>query len=452
MSTTPITANVILARLDRIPFWPYARIVLLAIGAGFFFAFFDVVIIGLVLPDIEQQFQVTADTAAWTITTSLIGYILGAFVVGRISDRYGRRKAIFVSISLFTVGSFFCALSSNIDMLIFWRFISGMGIGSEIAVATTLMGELTPAPCRGKYTSWAVGCGMLGFAVVPFVGMALLPEHTWGWRALFLIASASGIIIALSRFFVPESPRWLISQNRVKEAEAMVQQAEIHMKNKGIILPEIKMDVENNQPPHHLSFMELLKSAYFPYLLLFVVIWFVYYLGNYAWLTLGTSLFIDKGFTLVQSLGFVSLSSLGFILGTGISIWIADKFERKHIAFIILLIWSAALLLIGWFPSVLMIIISGFIAAASIAALIPILYIYTAEHFPTSIRTTCIAITDGLGHLGGAICGQVTLGVYAWFKLSGFGFAASFSCMALTGLITAACVLLGKKVTGRSLS
>ena len=439
----------ILARLDRLPRWPYPFLALFAIGAGFFFAFFDTVIIGLILPDIEMQFHITADMATWTISSSLMGYIIGAFIISRISDAYGRRKAIFISIILFTVGSFFCAFTHHIGSLIFWRFISGMGIGAEIAVATTLIGELTPAACRGRYSSLAVSFGFLGFAIVPFVGMLLLPHHTWGWRAFFLIASISGVIIAITRLWVPESPRWLISKNRLQEATIIIEAAEQRTKKKNILLvaPVLSNDTS---PIVQLNFFQLFRSHYFFYVLLFVAIWFIYYLGNYAWLTLGTSLFVDKGYSLGQSLGLVSLSSLGFIVGTIFPIYLSDKYERKKIAICILFIWTIALLCVAWLPSIWMFVISGFIAAMSISALLPILYIYTAEHFPTSVRTTCVAITDGLGHLGGAICGQVMLGIYAYFQaLFGLGFQAAFTGMAITGLMTAGLVLFGKKMTGK---
>lgn len=439
----------ILSQFDRLQRWPYPFIALLAIGAGFFFAFFDVVIIGLILPDIEAQFHVTANLAAWAISSSLIGYIVGAFIISRISDAYGRRKAIFISIIFFTVGSFFCAFAHHLGSLIFWRLISGIGIGAEIAVATTLMGELTPAACRGRYSSLAVSFGFLGFAIVPFVGMLLLPHHVWGWRAFFLIASVSGVIIGITRLYVPESPRWLINKNRLQEAMAIIESAEYRAKQKSIRLvePALSNDVS---PIIKLTFFQLFKSQYFPYVLLFVTIWFIYYLGNYAWLTLGTSLFVDKGYSLVQSLSFVSLSSLGFIVGTIFPIYFSDKYERKKIALCILFIWTMALLCVAWLPSIWMLVISGFIAAMSISALVPILYIYTAEHFPTSVRTTCVAITDGLGHLGGAICGQVILGMYTYFQACcGFGFQAAFTVMAMTGLIAAGLVLFGKKMTGK---
>jgi len=78
--------------------------------------------------------------------------------------------------------------------------------------------------------------------------------------------------------------------------------------------------------------------------------------------------------------------------------------------------------------------------------LIPILYTYTGESFPTKIRATGIAITDGLGHLGGAFCGQIVFAIY-----NRFGFSGALTGMAVTGLIAGILVLAGVKTTGRSL-
>ena len=96
-------ANNLLARLDRIPIWPYPWYVLVAIGTGFFFAFFDVVVIGLALPEIEKQFAITAQVATWTITSSLVGYIIGSFLDSHLSDWLGRRWAMFVSIAFVSI-------------------------------------------------------------------------------------------------------------------------------------------------------------------------------------------------------------------------------------------------------------------------------------------------------------------------------------------------------------
>ena len=438
--------GLILNRLDRIPIWPYSQLVLISIGAGFFFAFFDIVALGLALPKIEQDFHISAEIAAWSITSGLIGYILGSFIDSRISDCYGRQIGIYLSILFFSAGSIFCAFSQSIEAFVAWRLVSGMGLGAEIALVTTLVGELSPASCRGRYTSRAIAFGMLGFAVVPFVGMFIVPNYSWGWRALFVMGGLGGLIILFTRWWVPESPRWLIAQGSLEKADAIVTKAEVFAQKR--LKTELPPPATTQLViPHRLSLKHIFNAPYHRRLILFIAIWFVYYLGNYSWLTLSTNLFYDKGFHLAKSIDFVAISSCGFIIGSIFPILWGDKIERKKFAAIVAVIWSLALLAIGWYPVTWVIIVGGLIASTSIAAIIPIMYAYTAENFPTSARATCLSITDGLGHLGGAICGQVIFGLYALFQHVGFGFQAAFSCMALTGLITAFLLTRGINMT-----
>jgi MFS transporter, putative metabolite:H+ symporter len=144
-----------LARLDRIPVWPDERKLLWVIGAGYFFAFFDIVTISYALPVIAKQFHVSKGTVALSVTSSLIGYIIGAFADSTIADKWGRRLSLSISVAVFSLGTVLAALSSGVVELIIFRFISGLGIGAEIAAVTTYIGEISPAPLRGRYTSWA---------------------------------------------------------------------------------------------------------------------------------------------------------------------------------------------------------------------------------------------------------------------------------------------------------
>ena len=174
----------LLVRLDRIPIWPHSRWVLGVVGAGFFFSFFDIITIGFALPVITREFDVSAESASWAITSGLIGYIIGSFLDSRIGDRFGRRVSLYLSVGMFSIGSLLSATSTDLGWLIFWRLISGMGIGAEIALATTYIGEMSPAPLRGRYTGWAISCAFAGFAVVPLLALYLVPGFSWGWRAL----------------------------------------------------------------------------------------------------------------------------------------------------------------------------------------------------------------------------------------------------------------------------
>ena len=174
-------AGDVLARLDRIPVWPYRRSLLWIVGAGYFFAFFGIVTIGYALPVISKQLDVSTGAAATAVTSGLVGYIFGAYADSTIADIWGRRISLAISVGLFTLGTLVAAFSQSLAFLVVWRFIAGLGIGAEIASVTSYMGELSPAPLRGKYTSWATTLAYAGFSVVPIIAYFLVPAYPWGF-------------------------------------------------------------------------------------------------------------------------------------------------------------------------------------------------------------------------------------------------------------------------------
>jgi putative MFS transporter len=101
--------------------------------------------------------------------------------------------------------------------------------------------------------------------------------------------------------------------------------------------------------------------------------------------------------------------------------------------------------MIGYAVSPTIIIVFGFIASATIGLLVPMLYTYTAEHFSTNARATGVALSDGLGHIGGALAPLIILGANA-----AWGFSSAFLVMAITGVLSGALILLGIRATGRS--
>src|ERR1700761_6334014 len=214
------------ARLDRIAVWPYERKLLWIVGAGYFFAFFDIVTISFAAPVIATQFHISKATVTLSVTSSLIGYIIGAFADSTIADKWGRKLSLGISVAVFSIGTVLAAASTNVTELIVFRFISGLGIGAEIAAVTTYISELSPARLRGRYTSWATTAAYAGFAVVPFIARALVPTFASGWRILFLIGALGGATILFMRRGLPPSPRWLVTQGRAEEATELVATAE----------------------------------------------------------------------------------------------------------------------------------------------------------------------------------------------------------------------------------
>ncbi len=439
-------------RMDRLPGWSFPWRVLIVIGMAYFFAFFDIIVIGLGLPEIIKEFHISQSITTWSITSGLIGYIFGSFIDARISDLLGRKLSLCLSVAFYTLGCFLSATSTNIYWLIGWRFITGLGLGAEIAAAVTYLSELSPPKTRGKYVALAVGAGFFGFALSPFVGLAILPFITWGWRLLFVIGGVGGTIFFIFRLFLPRSPRWLVLHDKHELAEKIVAKMEETSKKryKHELSPIDESDFQQTVLPKR-SLSDLFRTGYFKRLLLFCFIWIFYYTGNYAWLTLNNVLFQKMGYSQTSSILYICIFSLGFILGSLIAIKFSDRFERKWFCFTVSIIWSFCLLIVGWFVSPAIIMIFGFLASTTISIIIPLMYGYTAENFPTSYRTTAVSISDGFGHIGAAFCGQIVFGIYHLFSTTKIGFQAAYTAMAITGLITAILLAFGNKMTKKSL-
>jgi putative MFS transporter len=437
-----------LARLDRIPVWPYERKLLWIVGAGFFFAFFDIVTISFAAPVIAQQFHVSKATVTLSVTSSLVGYIIGSLGDSFIADKWGRKISLGISVAVFSLGTILAAVSTNVTELIIFRFIAGLGIGAEIAAVTTYMGELSPSRLRGRYTSWATTAAYAGFAVVPFIARGLVPNFASGWRILFGIGALGGLTILVMRRGLPPSPRWLVAQGRVDEAREVVSAAEDKaLESMDGELPEPEAGhAEEQAVTEKVPIKALLRRPMIGRVGLFVATWFVYYIGNYGWLTLAPTLFTDKGYSLADSTTYLLVSGIGFLAGAYATTHFSDRFERKYSIAAFAIAWAASLFVIGYAVSPTIIIVFGFIASATIGLTVPMLYTYTAEHFATEARATGVALSDGLGHIGGALAPLIVLGAYtAW------GFKASFLVMAITGVATAVLLLFGLSTRGRSL-
>ncbi len=431
---TDATSSAILDRLDAIRIWPYPRRVLIALGAAYFFAFYDVVNIGDALPVIEQQFDISSQTAAYAISIGLVGYVVGSLADAVVSDRIGRRPALLLSVAMFTVGALIIALSGSFTMLLVGRFITGMGIGAEIAAAAAYLNGISPTRLRGNAGCRAVVWGYLGIAVTPFVALALVPSFDAGWRVMFVIAAVGGLAIMPLRVALPESPRWLLMTGNDDKALTLVEEAERFAAAQG--------------PPPPMPELEpaLAPRRFWVTAALFLAVWLIYYVANYGWLTLAPTLLTHEGFSLTSSLSFLCVTGVGFLVGAIGAVRYSERFERKLTISVGLLIFAGALIVIGLVPVAAVIMIFGFVVSATIGFAVPLMYVNTAEQFSTQLRARGVAIGDGVGHLGGAAAPLLILPAAA------AGFFWGMGVMALAGLLSAVLILFGQRMTGRKIS
>ncbi len=439
-------AKSIIARMQRIDKWPLPSSFLAIIAIGYFFTFYDVTDIGFAMPAIAPQFHLTGSESLFlALSIGLIGYVFGSFIIGVLSDKYGRYPMLIVTMILMAVGSFGDAASINLYMLIIFRFITGLGLGADLNLIPAYIGEFAPADRRGHLAQITFFLGILGQAVTPFVALALVPPYVFGWRILFFIGGLIAVIAVILRAQLPRSPRWLVSKGRLKEADGIVANFESYLAKKGEKLPELtendinKVDIvtETNRLP----FSYLWQKPYRLRMVVFGLWWGLWYIGNYAFLGDAATLLSDTGISVASSILYLAIGAIGYPIGAISSWFISDKIERKYIVFGGSIMWLIAMIIFGTKANDIALIVGSFLASYSLAFLLGIAYIYTSESYPTRARTSGFAMGDGLGHIGGAI-GALFLPLW----VASIGFFGGFAFIGVTTMIAGIILVIGGSV------
>lgn len=435
----------IVARLDRIPVWPYPRRLLWLLGMAYLFAFMDIVTFGITMPTLVTVLHSSLSVLSIALTINLLGYIVGAYVLSAYADLRGRKPALVLTTLLVSIGSLLTVFTTNVAWLAACRFLTGVGIGAEISLAATYLGEIAPANVRGRINALANVYAVAGIAVIPFLGVLLLPLGDIGWRLIYLVGALGGVFVWSMRAILPESPRWLATKGRLDEADAVVAEAEAAVTARGWSLPEPTVE-GSERPARGFPTQYLLRPPYLGRLIFLSLGWLLIYLGDYAWLGLGPSLLVAHGYSLSSTLDFLLISSVGDMVGILVTAYyLVAHYEKKHISVAGIILRGAGVLAIALARNPLEISVAVFILSAAMMTQPGVLYLYTAEHFPTRARTNGVALTDGIGHIGGALAPYLVLPfvpvVIGGVHQGGFGvmacaYAAAALTMGLCGLRT----------------
>jgi putative MFS transporter len=433
----------ILARQDRIAVWAMPWTYLAIVGTGYFFTFYDIADIGFAIPQVQTQFHLSGGESTFlALAIGLIGYAIGSVVIGLLADRVGRFRMLIVTITLTAIGSFGDAAAGSLAVLIVFRFVTGMGVGADLNLVSTYIGELSPARLRGRISVLTFLIGIIGQAVTPLIALALIPSLHNGWRWLFIIGGVIAVIALVARFELPESPRWLALHGRVDEADQLVGEMEERARRRGDKLAE--PDPSTVDTRIGFPFADLLKPPYLNRVIVFFALWFFWYIGNYGFLGDAADLFKNQG--LSAGTAYLAIGAAGYPIGAAIMAVGIDRFERQRLLFGSSIVWLVAMVLIGTAASEAVVIIGAFLASTALGMFLQAGYTYTAESFPTRARASGFALCDGIGHGGGALGGLLLPSI-----VSSLSFFAGFTMIGVTGLIAGAIALAGPAASGLSL-
>ncbi len=223
-----IVATDIPARLDRLPWGRFHTLVVVALGVTWILDGLEVTLAGSLAGALKQSPVLQFSNADVGIASSayIAGAVLGAIFFGWLTDRLGRKRLFFITLAIYLIATAATAFSWNFTSFLLFRFLTGAGIGGEYTAINSTIQELIPARYRGWTDLVINGSFWIGAALGAVGAIVLLDPALFGpdvgWRLAFLIGSALGFIIFIMRFWIPESPRWLMTHGRQSEAEAIV--------------------------------------------------------------------------------------------------------------------------------------------------------------------------------------------------------------------------------------
>ncbi len=423
-----------LDELDRIPWNKFHRRISIALGLGWGMDAFEVTLVGSILGVLGPLWHLDGFALSAILGVWFAGIMLGALGFGLLADRFGRRAVFLASLMIYGIATFATAFAPGIVILLLLRFIAGVGVGAEYSAVNAAIAELIPSAKRGFAASfvmnfWSVGT--LFAALLSWLLFSLMPAD-FAWRIVF----ACGGLVALSTLWLrrelPESPRWLLAQGRVPEAEAII----AAMKRGQASSPShgIRSGKFVRVKSHLIADLRTLVTRHKAVLALGCVLDFAEaggYYGLFAFLPLAVLPNLHLAATALPP--FYIAGSLGALLGGTIVSLLLDRLGRKPVvsfcygATALACLGFAALAPAGAAEVIMGFVVVNMLATASWVGAYPTF----SELFPTNLRASGIGISVAVGRIGALIspfliayAGRsglaAALGVLAGFWVIGF--------------------------------
>jgi sugar porter (SP) family MFS transporter len=325
------------------------RVVLLAAVAalgGFLFGFDTAVINGTVVA-VREQFGMGAGLTGFVVSSALLGCIVGAYLAGRLADRWGRIRVMVLAAVLFSISALGSGIAFGPWDLLVWRLVGGLGVGAASVIAPAYIAEISPAAVRGRLGS------LQQLAIVTGIFVALLSdaflagvaggaaEELWlgreAWRWMFWAELVPAVAYGVLSLQIPESPRYLVAKGEHEKAHAVLSQVLTTGVRERIA--EIRRTLQEER---RTSFADLRKPGGG----LLPIVWigialsvFQQFVGINVIFYYSSTLWQSVGFTEADALTQTVITSVTNIVVTVVAISLIDRIGRRKL----LLIGSAGM-------------------------------------------------------------------------------------------------------------
>jgi MFS transporter, putative metabolite:H+ symporter len=378
---------------------------ILVTGAAWTFVAMEILLVGFVAPTFTAIWQLDGRMQGLVNSAALAGSLCGSLVLGRLADRIGRRTIFQYAILWYAVFTAGTALAWGPWSVMTFRFLAGLGLGGLLVVDPSMLAEYLPPQRRGRLLVfldfwWPVGLLVATGLSYLFLGPNFDRFGDWSWRYLFLAAAFPAFLAFVVRRTLPESPYFLARSGRSREAAEVLRE----ITGRSVESGELSAPAEPES-----SIRELAEPALRGRSLTTALVWIalnVSYYGLFLWLPF--VLQGEKHFHVDVYL-LLTLSALSQFPGYAAAIWLVERIGRKPTLATFLFLGGVSAYAFsaadtqGVYITALFFV--GFFNLGAWGAVYP----YTAELFPTRLRSSAFGLMEGVGKAA-AIAGPYIFG------------------------------------------
>ncbi|MBP6114386.1 MAG: aromatic acid/H+ symport family MFS transporter [Acinetobacter sp.] len=429
MNTHPININTV---VDEAKFTPFHWSVLIWCLLIIIFDGYDLVIYGVALPLLMQEWGLSNVQAGLLASTALFGMMFGAMSFGTLSDKIGRKKTIMICVAIFSGFTFLGAFAKSPTEFGVLRFLAGLGIGGVMPNVVALMTEYAPKRIRSTLVAVMFSGYAIGGMASALLGSFLVVDY--GWKIMFYIAVIPLLALPLLWKFLPESLMFMTKKGETGKVRAVVHKIAPELNLPSTATFKLDEPVAGDEAPLRALFQQgRMFSTLMFWVAFFMCLLMVYALGS--WLP---KLMIQAGYSLGASMLFLFALNIGGMIGAIGGGVLADKFHLKPVLTIMFTVGAIALILLGYnSPQAVLYGLIAIAGAATIGSQI-LLYTFVAQFYPAAVRSTGMGWASGIGRIG-AIVGPVLTGALLTLELP---HQMNFLVIAIPGVIAALAIFM----------